>query len=298
MHPLAEAQLLRQSEFGLIRSSCGAAVLAANTGQSLVLLRDALAQHLSPDAWLDISARTARQHRLSPLHYKCCARTAAAARRRGWSVLTVSDEAVLYPASFSLDRPACRQLRRLLRKAETAGVTITEAGRSLPLQEMAAISADWVRAHRGERGFSMGRFDTECLLSQRVILAHQGGQLVAFVSFNEVAAEWSLDLMRQTANAPDGTMHALVAHAIARANACGCPKLSLAAVPRSNALPQWLPEGVRSRLVAAAGADGQRRFKSCFAPDWTPLFAAAPSRLALGLGLAEVARCVMGPKRR
>ncbi|MGB5558186.1 MAG: phosphatidylglycerol lysyltransferase domain-containing protein [Paracoccaceae bacterium] len=296
--PLAEAQLIRQAEFGLLRAICGTATLAAVTGQSLVTLRQPLTATQTPADTMNLALAAARQRRLSPLLYKCTPRQAVAARQRGWAVLPVSDEAVLNPAAFDLAKPACRQLRRMLRKAEAEGVIVTEADHTLPLETMADISADWAGANGGERGFSMGRFDADYLRSQRVFLAHAEGQLVAFASFNEVAAEWSLDLMRQTADTPDGTMHLLVAQAIARAGACGSPRLSLAAVPRDTALKGLLPDRLQNWLTGATGATGLRRFKSCFAPSWEPLYAAGPNRFRLTIGLAEVARSINSRKRR
>ena len=293
--PLAEAQLLRHGEFGLMQGANGTSALGAITGQCLILHRRAIA---GPDTGLaPLLSFAAQDRRLIPVHYKCSARQASEARGTGWIAHRISDEAVLSPVQFDIARPACRQLRRMLRKAEAAGVTVTDASGDLPLADMTRIAADWSRANGGERGFSMGRFDPVLVPSQRVFIARRMGRVLAFATFNEVAAEWSLDLMRQDSNAPDGTMHLIVAHAISCAAASGCPRLSLAAVPRDIPANLPLPAALRRRIADRVGAAGLRRFKSCFAPRWEPLYVAAPSRLGLLIGLAEIARAVNRPAR-
>jgi phosphatidylglycerol lysyltransferase len=289
---------LRQGELGLVRSARGIASAAVETGQSLVVYRSPLTKGTPDFDWLRNLDGIARRRHLAPMLYKCAPQHAAVARRYGWAVMRVSDEAVLSPATFNATIPACRQLRRMLRKATSAGVTVTSAGRRLPIAEMTAVSANWVRENGHERGVFMGRFHPDVLLAQRVFLAYRDARLVGFVSFNEVAAEWSLDLMRQSPDAPDGTIHLLVTEAIAQAAACGAPRLSLASVPRDRAFDTWLPAFVQSRLSVATGAPGLRQFKSCFAPVWEPLYAAAPTRFGLVWGLAEVARAINRPKRR
>ncbi len=296
--PMAEAQLLRQGELSLLTDCAGTSALAGITGQSLVLVRDPLEAQTAAVAVLDLAWTAARKRHLMPVLYKCGQHQAMAARRCGWSVLHVSDEALLDPSLFDLGSPACRQLRRVLRKADSEGVIVTAAGPALPLTEMAEIASEWAQANGGERGFVMGRFDPAIVATQKVFLAHADGSLVAFVSFNEVAAEWSLDLMRQGAAAPDGTMHALVAHAIHQAAVCGLRQISLASVPNVTAVGSGLPTFVQRRLADATGGSGLRRFKSSFAPRWVPRYAAAPSRIALAIGLVETTGAINRRARR
>jgi hypothetical protein len=49
------------------------------------------------------------------------------------------------------------------------------------------------------------------------------------------------------------------------------------------------------QAVLKAGGTGLRQFKSTFAPDWEPRYAAAPSPLALVIGLADITREVHQP---
>jgi phosphatidylglycerol lysyltransferase len=81
---------------------------------------------------------------------------------------------------------------------------------------------------------------------------------------------------------PDGTMQALVTHAILVAQAAGITQLSLAAAP--------LP----SRRGGGEDA-GLARFKQGFAPRWQPLYLAAPGPLSLLITGAEIMRAIHAP---
>ncbi len=268
----AETGLVRQGEFDLLRDSRNRPVsIVAEAGQSLIMLSDPLRTDIAPETAIDTLHTAARHKFLTPCLYKCSARTARAAMQAGWWAMPVADEAILAPQDFHLDVPARRQLRRQLRKAETAGVVVTEAGARLPLDEMRRVALEWA-AHRGTpRGFSMGRFDEDYVCSQRVWLARRDMDLLAFATMHEGQHERSLDLMCHTAEAPAGTMHLLVTQAIRAAQNEGCPRVSLAAVPRNLARSLPIPPVLADRIDRITGAAGLVRFKSSFAPDWEPL---------------------------
>ena len=285
--PRAELGLMRQGELQRLERGGQLLALAAPVGQSLVMYADPFegGREKLPAA-LQALRECARRMQRAPLVYKCAPRSAALARRLGWKVVPVAREAWLRPGSFGTEGRAHRQLRRMLRKAERAGIRVTEGGRELPLEEMEAISMDWAHAHGGERGFSMGRFEKGYVSCQRVFLAWQGDRLVAFATFHENRAEWVLDLMRQRPGTPDGTMHLLIREAIRSAADMRCPRLSLAAVP----ITPESGDGRLARRIRAfqgrhAGAEGLRRFKASFAPRWQTLYAAAPGWAALATGL-------------
>lgn len=226
--------------------------------------------------------------------YKCSARTAMMARRTGWSALHIADDAVLDLADYVLDTPSRARLRRKLRKADKSGITVRRAqARDMPA--LARIDADWQQAHGGARGGTMGRFCPTYLTPQAVFVAEHNGALVAFVSFHVIAREWALDVMRHAADVPDGTMHALVHAGLMTAQSRGVPRLSLSATVAcpdpTRALWRW----VAQKRVEWSGGTGLRQFKSAFAPAWRPLYAVAPTRLALAISLADITREVMRP---
>ncbi|MAQ82554.1 MAG: hypothetical protein CMH12_04905 [Maritimibacter sp.] len=286
----AEAGLMRQGAFDLL---CNAHHLplsmVALTGQSLIMLSDPLRRGQDPAIALHALDRAAEDRLRVPCVYKCGGRTAAAARRLGWSVMPVSHEAWLDPRRFDLGSPSRRQLRRQVRKAEKSDLAlVSDWGAALPLAEMRALADTREKA----RGFSMGVFSAFYVAGQRCHLAYHGDRLVAFLTFHESHDEQTLDLVVHGADAPQGTMHLLVTHAIEAAADEDCTRLSLAAVPRDWPLPKPLAQRFRS----LSGSDGLRRFKASFAPSWETLYVAAPTPANLGLAAVDLADRITRPR--
>ena len=290
--PRAEALLIRQGALDLLPTPAGTWTVG-RCPHLLVAMHDPLDRPAHPSTFSAL-ADAARAESRWPALYKAGARSAAQARRAGWHVVPVSREARLSPAEFDLGQPSRATLRRKLRKAAAAGVEVT-APPHLPLDDMARLSADWAAARGGERGFSMGRFCPDYVLGQRVYLAHVSGRLVGFASFHAGLREWTLDLVRHSDGAPDGTMQALVMAALRDAAALNVPRLSLAAVPEGafGDAAACLPRSV-VRLSAAEGA-GLMQFKRGFDPHWHQLYLCAPNRLLAGLAAVEIARAIRHP---
>ena len=285
----AEAQLTHQGPFRLWSDPPGkGGWLVAETALNLVTLGDPIG--MMHPGLLSAAQASAAQSDRGIAHYKCSGRTAAHLRRRGYRVVRCGAEALLHPARFNLDASGCATLRRKCRKAQKAGVSCTISPDGLrPMAEIAAVSASWVQRHGVERGFSMGRFHPDHLPGQKLFLARRQNRVVAFITFHATDGEWSLDLMRQSDDAPDGTMQALMAAAIAAAAAQGVGLLSLAAVPSER-------PGLMCRLIdSATGAAGLRQFKSGFAPRWQPLYLATPGRLSLAIAAIEIAHAIARP---
>lgn len=286
-----------RAELGVIRQNGGALLSCAagrygtvRTGQTLVALFDPIQGDASSMARpLRHAARA--QNRIA-CKYKISARHAVLARAAGWSVLHISDEAIVRPTEHTTDGPAFRQLRRKLRHAEKADVQATACASHLPLGDMARVSAAWEARHGVPKGFTMGRFDDLYVGGQKVFLAYQDARLVGFVSFHANAREWCLDLMRVLPDAPDGTMHMLVQHAIEEAAKIDVQRLSLAAAPAQPEGRARVETFLRKTHFNHAGGPGLRQFKSCFAPCWQPLFMAAPGPAQLCLAGIDLIRAV------
>ena len=294
----AEAGIVRQGEHSVLLSADGRNGWVVGRGsQALVALFDPFVPGHGTGALIAALAGAARGGGRVPCLYKCSARSAAAARRIGWTVVPVAEEHWLCPAGAAgFGGPDHAGLRRKLRKAARAGVTVREAApEALPLADMARISHRWAAERGGERGFSMGRWAPGYVAGQRVYLAHAGGRLVAFASFHEGAREWVLDLMRSAAEAPDGTMQALVAKAVGDAAGAGIARLSLAALPCRAEAFTGLAARLRRRMERASGLAGLARFKSGFAPRRQRLYVAAPSPVALLLAALDIAREIHMP---
>lgn len=288
----SEAAVILQNGGRLARTRDGYAAFWP-TGQTVTALFDPIRGSIG--ATMQVLCQTSRDTGRLPLLYKIGARQASAARMTGWSVLHLADDALIDTAGYTSDIPARRTLRRKMRAAEKAGITFAPLGTLSPAS-LAAVDADWCQRNGPARGGTMGRFCPDYLATQRVFVARRNGEIVAFASFFASNTEWALDLMRQTVDAPDGTMHSLVHQAILAARSEGVGLLSLAATPAcpdpGSRIWRWLS----MQVVARAGGPGLRQFKSAFAPRWVPRYAAAPGPLRLAIGLADVAREVHTPR--
>ena len=162
---VAERQNVRwPSEWGLVRQ--GAAILRA--GPALWLCRERLGLGIAIGPSLgraDIGAfaEAMRTAALAPVLYKAGPREASAARRRGWQILKIAEEAIIDPQQWNPEGSSRRQLRRHPRHAAQAGMRIEAARHRLPIAEMAEVNGAWTLKNRRERGFSMGRFAPELL---------------------------------------------------------------------------------------------------------------------------------------
>jgi phosphatidylglycerol lysyltransferase len=295
--PNADIGRAIRSEVGVIRQNGGYVQGQSAlwpTGQTLCALFDPIMEP-DHDPTHEV-ARAAHDSNRIAILYKCAARTALRARQKGWFVSHIADEAVLVPTRFDTASAPYRNLRRKLRAAEKSGVKISSA-KNLPLSDMVRIDQAWCNARGDARGGTMGRFCPDYLSYQHVFLAHQGGRLVGFASFHHTPHEWCLDLMRHDQDIPDGTMHHLVHAAIDAAARCGVERLSLAAVPACPDPTSAIMVRLAQFTVQKCGGPGLRQFKSSFRPHWQPLYAAAPNRTLLMLGLADIARAVYRPSR-
>lgn len=286
---LAQAAAAPSAEAGLVAQP-GTLALTLPGGTLAACLRRGRSTELAfaaprGDAPLEALAALAGASGRAALAYKIAPRDALRARRMGWTVRLVGREAWLTPATFTVDGPAHRQLRRKLRHAEKAGITVDTLDGPLPWAVLDEIDAAWRAAHGAARGASMGRLDRQATARQIVLLARQNGNPVAYVSLHATPHERTLDLMRARPGLPDGTMHKLIVQATRDAADAAIPRLSLAAVPE-----QKLPARLAARFETATGAKGLRQFKAAFGPNWTPLYAAAPTSAGLALGLSDMAR--------
>ena len=287
----SEAGVCRQNN-GRILHSGGARLAVASTPQTETAMFDPLTGRpgFDPAGLL----RLAKNQNKVACFYKLSGRYAARLRHQGLKILRIADEAVLDPGRFSLEGSQFRQLRRKLSKAKKAGVSVALA-QSLPLPEMAKIDGEWQNNNGPARGFSMGRFCPEYLRHQRVYIARQGLEVIAYISFHVGADELCLDLMRSASCAPDGTMHQLIVTALEDAATEGYPRLSLAAMPPVISGRSMIGDFHQWVITWLSGGPGLNQFKTCFKPRLEPLYAAAKSWPAMTLALIDISRAIHHP---
>ena len=150
----AETGLIAQGHLSLNAAGHDQAWLTGRTAHCLIGMLDPLISPKSGDNDLNSKKRAvaalidtaASENRLAVI-YKCTARTAVAARGLGLKLHPVAREAWLDPRHFSFDMPSRSGLRRKLRHAEKAGVTLQPGQGCGP--GLSQVAAEWEigRAH-------------------------------------------------------------------------------------------------------------------------------------------------------
>lgn len=151
----------------------------------------------------------------------------------GYRILRLGDEAILKPGQFRLDSTTMTEVRRAVNRARRDGlsVRITRTG-DLEPDELTALDAAAERWREGdERGFTMalGRLGDPADARIVVVTVHDANDtMVAVQSF----VPWgrhglSLDLMRRSPDAPNGTNEFLTAELMSWCTDHGIARVSL-----------------------------------------------------------------------
>ncbi|PTX55729.1 phosphatidylglycerol lysyltransferase [Litoreibacter ponti] len=282
------AGLVEQGQLSVLTVPGGAALGRQTTNSELILF-DPVGD---ASAFMEDRLTQARARFRRLVLYKFSGETARASRSLGFQTHRVGRAAVLDPAVFTLQGPDRAELRRKLRKAEKAGVKVVDG---LPhWKHLHDIDATWQARNGAPLGFSMGRLNRRMVARQKIYTACLDAAPVAFVTFHHDGGRWTLDLMRSSDAAPDGTMHALIAHAAMDAKSKGIRCLSLCSVPFliDGTAASWVERGFKWFYERQTFSKGLCRFKSSFAPDWRDEWIAAPSTASLMLGAFEIYRLI------
>lgn len=207
--------------------------------------------------------------------------------------------------AFSLKGGRRANLRTSVNRAERDGLrfsVVAQADVAPLLPALRAISDGWLRKNRArEKGFSLGAFSDDYVASGPVALATLAGQPVAFATLLEtgLGQEASIDLMRQTAEAPPGTMDYLFVQLILHYQALGFERFGLGMAPLSGMASHELASNWHrlARLMFGHGERfyhfrGLRAFKEKFDPQWEPRYLIAPGAGSALLILMDTAALI------
>lgn len=150
------------------------------------------------------------------------------------------------------------------------------------LQQLAFVSNDWLKdMKRGELCFSQGFFSASELKKQTILtVENEEGKVVAFLNLIPGSiGELNFDLMRKTADAPNGTMDFLFVSMIQHYKEEGFKTVNLGMVPLSGIdVPQNFPERAMKlayeKLKQFGHYKSLRSFKEKFNPNWIKLYVA------------------------
>jgi lysyl-tRNA synthetase class 2 len=151
----------------------------------------------------------------------------------GFKSMYLGDEAVIQPATFSLDGRAIRKVRQSVSRLEKGGYEVrmlsTADADDKLRAELRAVSAEW-RGNWPERGFTMA-MDAMFLYPDTVLAVAVGpdGSVGGFLQLvpSPASEGYSLASMRRRSDTPNGLMEFLITSTVAWAREHAVTELSL-----------------------------------------------------------------------
>ena len=206
-------------------------------------------------------------------------------RRLGMRAIAIGEEAVLHPATFSLEGRPIRKVRqsvsRLVKAGYTLRVVAAEDADGALRASLDDVSEQW-RGNQAERGFSMAIDDLYVPGTVFALAEDEQGTVGGFLHLAPTPAGggWSLSTMRRAPGTPNGLTEFLVVETLAWAKEQGASELSLnfcaltdlICPDRANTIPRRL---LRRGLLAADNIFQLERlyaFNRKFFPEWRPRY--------------------------
>jgi len=206
-------------------------------------------------------------------------------RRLGMRAIAIGEEAVLHPASFSLEGRGIRKVRQSVSRLTKAGYRLRVVQADGADEALRAaideVSEQW-RGNHPERGFSMAIDDLYVPGTVFAVAEAEDGSLGGFLHLVPTPAGggWSLSTMRRAPHAPNGLTEFLIVETLAWAKEQGATELSLnfcaltdlICPERANTLARRF---LRRGLLAADNVFQLERlfsFNRKFFPEWRPRY--------------------------
>ncbi len=242
-----------------------------------------------------------------PVFYQVDSQRVPLYAEMGLALLKLGEEARVPLANFNLNGGERKGLRKTHRQLSEAGCTFEVVDAHFDdglMQELKRVSDQWLgEKNTSEKGFSLGRFQADYLRRFPIALIRHHGRLIAFANIWKAAdkSELSVDLMRHTNDAPNGTMELLFIHLMLWGKEQGFAWFNLGMAPLSGVEkrrigPLW---NQFARLAFDHGEHfynfrGLRQYKEKFDPQWHPKYLAAPGGYKIPIVLANVASVISG----
>jgi phosphatidylglycerol lysyltransferase len=225
----------------------------------------------------------------------------------GLAVMKYGEEAIIDPRAFSLAGSRMKGLRNSRARALREGLTL----RLIPpgeipgwMPRLKPISDQWLALQHGaEKGFSLGRFDSDYLANFELAVILRGEEVMAFTNIwtSGDGTEMSVDLMRQRGDSPPGTMDLMFLDLIALAGQRGYHRFNLGLAPLAGVTggrlaPFWarLARGVYHVGGSVYNFAGLHFYRQKFAPAWESRYIACPHGPRGFFAVGAVVRLVSG----
>lgn len=276
-------------------------------GHSWIVMGDPVGD---PTEWPDLLWRMreqadAAQGRL--LLYQLSLASLPVAIDLGLSIVKYGEEARIDLNAFTLEGSQARPLRHAVRRTARDGASfeiVAAADMPALLPELRAVSDEWLTAKGAtEKSFSVGRFEDIYMARFDCAVVRCHGKIVAFANIWATAdgQELSVDLMRQSADAPPGVMDFIFTSLLLWGQSQAYRWFTLGLAPLSGLearrlSPLWVKAGafLYRHGDAFYGFGGLRAYKAKFAPIWEPRFIAGPQGLSLARAMVDLQRLIGG----
>ena len=227
----------------------------------------------------------------------------------GMAALGMGDEAILYPDRFSLNNTSMNEVRHSVRRLEREEVTYrirrqTDFTRE-QLDRLVGLADEW-RHGKVERGFSMALNrigDSADARNVFITAENADGEPIGFLSFVPWGSNGlSLDVMRRSPQAPNGTTEFMIVKMMEEAEGLGVSRVSLnfAMFRETFARSEELGANPLTRFGSSVLGVLDRflqlerlyKFNQKFAPTWVPRFICVDSyvsvaNVGMACGVAE-----------
>lgn len=305
---MSDANLVRMGDKSIMFSADGRAfIMYGRWGRSWVALFDPVGP---VEAWPDLIwqfIETARSNGCRAVFYQVSPRGLAYYADAGLRAFRLGELAEVDLTRFEMKGGKWATLRHQVGRGQRDGLefsVVDPADVPAILPELAAISDAWLAHHNArEKGFSLGAFDPQYLVTQPVAILKCKGRIVAFANIllTGTREQGSVDLMRFSSEAPKGSMDFLFAQVMEYLKAQGYRRFNLGMAPLSgmssrSTAPVWDRAG---RTFYEHGErfynfKGLRAFKSKFHPHWQPRYLAASGGLSPILALMDATFLIGG----
>jgi lysyl-tRNA synthetase class 2 len=204
------------------------------------------------------------------------------ARELGLRAIKIGDEAVVYPAAFSLEGRAIRKVRQSVARLERAGYEFDVVGAGevdgALRTELTRVSDAW-RGPNVERGFSMAMDDPFRERETVFAVARLGNRVGGFLHLVPSGRGYSLGAMRRDPDSPNGLMEYLIVQLLLWAREREAEEISLNFCVFADLLLGSPRNGLHAlaRTVLRAGdrvfqLERLLAFSRKFDPEWRPRY--------------------------
>ncbi|WP_158583446.1 bifunctional lysylphosphatidylglycerol flippase/synthetase MprF [Salinisphaera sp. Q1T1-3] len=248
----------------------------------------------------------------TPVFYQVGPDDLSAYLDHGFVLFKLGEIARVDLAAFSMTGKRNEDKRGAINRGHRLGLTfeITAPPFSTGfMNQLAAVSDDWLGEKAAEKTFSLGNFDRDYLARAPIaVVRDANGRLLAFASILPSYGhleEYSIDLMRHLETAPGGTMDFLFVRLMQEAQAAGYRWFSLGMAPLAGVgdTPWARPAEQLARLAYEHGNrfynyKGLRAFKNKWHPVWHSMYLAYPPDTRLSSLQLDIAALIAGGYRR